>query len=1033
MKTTLLCVLVMFFSSTAFGQSVEKVIETPADATKAPVAAAASFKLAIADFVAGTPFEGVSGVIDVKMSGSAPKNDIITVLDVTCDSIRVGNFPVGTLKGTWRRSKISTQSRLQLMIEGVLGSAQLVLEADLDLDLVAKTVTLRPGPIRGALTMRLADITAITATLGKALSGRVLLDLSMSGVAESPEFSARFHLEDAALNGQKIGDLQVDWVHAKESQIGWRWMNAGRAVIDVSATLPLSFDAVARDITLRRQDPLSFTGKVLGLDSSLLKPFVRLPRGLELGLSGDVKATGTLDALTGSGQIEGVAVAGGVSAPLAIWFSTVKQEHQIDANWGEFLNGQVKSKFSLRNFLDDPEAIPRATWKGNLQAAMPTGALAAVFPSIHDANGVVKGEVKWGGIIDAPTWEGELSTAKASFTHVDLHRRIKDAKGTMKFSGQEAEWTVVGAAMPGKFEAKGTASFSPTGAETGEGLWGRWKAGAEAELTLKRFPFVQRDFPFGLVDADLKMTGEWTHSGAKVAVDVGKSRIDLIDEQLPKTKSIPFNNDIEFVDLDVDATKAGGKNLELSVTVDSVRLVGQGTDIKVGGTVHVHRQDDIVRVKGGLDTERGGVFSLFDNPFKITKGRVTLAEGNLRRAARLGEDGAPEPSAMEPVIALAAQSEVEGTYVLVRLDGAVQRPTLTLASLPAVPEYQIMTLLVTGRVDAVDDKNGNVRKAVAKLVERYHNPSLQRQLFDRLGVDKVGLGFASSITNPILTVGKQLTKTLYVETIYRHGAPAGVNMMEGHIEKRIARHWTVDTTFGEAAEGRVGVFWWAKFGGPPTKEPAPDEWDRLAPPDYSDDDDDGIANLFDLCPTEPEDIDGFQDSDGCPDPDNDGDGVADVQDKEPNVRETFNGSLDNDGAPDDAPARLVDLQSRMKPILFARNATRLSREELQVIEALGEVIRRLGPDVRILVVGHSDGKGSPQTKFRVSRERAQTVRRALIKAGVSAKQVGAEGRGDAELVDPADTPEAAALNRRAVLELSLPPAQTTDPAAMPSP
>ena len=35
--------------------------------------------------------------------------------------------------------------------------------------------------------------------------------------------------------------------------------------------------------------------------------------------------------------------------------------------------------------------------------------------------------------------------------------------------------------------------------------------------------------------------------------------------------------------------------------------------------------------------------------------------------------------------------------------------------------------------------------------------------------------------------------------------------------------------------------------------------------------------------TEPEDKDGFQDADGCPDPDNDGDGVPDAKDKCPNV------------------------------------------------------------------------------------------------------------------------------------------------------
>jgi OOP family OmpA-OmpF porin len=48
-----------------------------------------------------------------------------------------------------------------------------------------------------------------------------------------------------------------------------------------------------------------------------------------------------------------------------------------------------------------------------------------------------------------------------------------------------------------------------------------------------------------------------------------------------------------------------------------------------------------------------------------------------------------------------------------------------------------------------------------------------------------------------------------------------------------------------------------------------------------DDDGDGVPDLLDKCRTEPEDKDGFQDDDGCPDPDNDGDGVLDADDKCP--------------------------------------------------------------------------------------------------------------------------------------------------------
>lgn len=43
-------------------------------------------------------------------------------------------------------------------------------------------------------------------------------------------------------------------------------------------------------------------------------------------------------------------------------------------------------------------------------------------------------------------------------------------------------------------------------------------------------------------------------------------------------------------------------------------------------------------------------------------------------------------------------------------------------------------------------------------------------------------------------------------------------------------------------------------------------------------DGDGILDHDDKCPDEPEDKDGFEDEDGCPEPDNDRDGVADLQD-----------------------------------------------------------------------------------------------------------------------------------------------------------
>ena len=71
-----------------------------------------------------------------------------------------------------------------------------------------------------------------------------------------------------------------------------------------------------------------------------------------------------------------------------------------------------------------------------------------------------------------------------------------------------------------------------------------------------------------------------------------------------------------------------------------------------------------------------------------------------------------------------------------------------------------------------------------------------------------------------------------------------------------------------------------------------------APPKPGDRDGDGITDDVDKCPDEPEDKDGFQDEDGCPDLDNDADGIPDKDDKCPNEPEDKDGFQDEDGCPD---------------------------------------------------------------------------------------------------------------------------------------
>ncbi len=93
-------------------------------------------------------------------------------------------------------------------------------------------------------------------------------------------------------------------------------------------------------------------------------------------------------------------------------------------------------------------------------------------------------------------------------------------------------------------------------------------------------------------------------------------------------------------------------------------------------------------------------------------------------------------------------------------------------------------------------------------------------------------------------------------------------------------------------------------------------------PSVGDSDGDGYKDNDDECPMEPEDFDGFEDSDGCPDPDNDKDGIPDDLDRCPNIPEDFDGDRDHDGCPD-----ITEKDSDGDGIIDAKDACPLEPED----------------------------------------------------------------------------------------------------------
>ncbi len=199
----------------------------------------------------------------------------------------------------------------------------------------------------------------------------------------------------------------------------------------------------------------------------------------------------------------------------------------------------------------------------------------------------------------------------------------------------------------------------------------------------------------------------------------------------------------------------------------------------------------------------------------------------------------------------------------------------------------------------------------------------------------------------------------------------------------------------------VGLFGWG--AGPPPRPPPPaEEIDRDA---------DGIDAAHDDCDDRPEDRDGYQDDDGCPDIDDDGDEQLDIADRCRTKPETWNGYRDDDGCPDEVPAEVVAIAGVIRGLAFSPGSAVLPPAAAGALDHLAEILRK-HPSVRGLIIGHTDDRGSPDQRLELSQQRAESVRFYLIARGIAEDRLGAVGVGsDRPLGDNATTEGRARNNR----------------------
>jgi outer membrane protein OmpA-like peptidoglycan-associated protein len=259
----------------------------------------------------------------------------------------------------------------------------------------------------------------------------------------------------------------------------------------------------------------------------------------------------------------------------------------------------------------------------------------------------------------------------------------------------------------------------------------------------------------------------------------------------------------------------------------------------------------------------------------------------------------------------------------------------------------------------------------------------------------------------------------------------------------------------------------------------------------ADADRDGVPIPADKCPEQPEDKDGFQDDDGCPEADNDGDGVLDPSDRCANVAgpaanfgcpetdrdgdgvndredhcpdqpgpkarfgcpvmdrdadgvpddvdrcpdepETKNGKDDEDGCPEKEAEVFIEREKIVitDKIFFEFGKSRILPQSDPLLKNVAELLAKFPEVKRIRIEGHTDDVGGDDVNLELSQKRAESVRDARVKTAGGPDRLETKGYGKSKPLEPGVTDAARERNRR--VEFVILDQAASSPKTAPSP
>ncbi|GAB4530280.1 MAG: hypothetical protein Tsb0010_12040 [Parvularculaceae bacterium] len=442
--------------------------------------------------------------------------------------------------------------------------------------------------------------------------------------------------------------------------------------------------------------------------------------------------------------------------------------------------------------------------EGDLEATFRyDGAVApvlAVFPTgDHMLRGRLQADARLFGPRDALRAEGRLSLTGGVYEHFDLGARFDalSAEAQLRSPGGALILDIAAQARAGDggVAAKARAAFSGPAPEI------------SGNLTLREAKLVRRG------DFDMTASGDLTLTGAYPNFSVrGDLAVDRLDAAIPDPPAADIV-DIRVAPVDDSgqaaarvATPKGAPRrvvaLDLAINAeDQIFIRGRGVDSEWRASARIAGASDDPQISANVDLIRG-VVDFAGRRFDLTRGQIQL------QPQRPGD----------PRLNLRAESSVERrtadganetVRVAMEITGTASAPRIALSSAPALPQPDIMALILFGKpaTELTAVESLQIAQALANLAGAgpFGGPGIFDRIRRSIGVDSLRLtsGGANGSTTFGLEVGKYVAEGVYVSASQDMTRQSGLVTVEIDLTDR----FSLETELGQDANSKISLNW----------------------------------------------------------------------------------------------------------------------------------------------------------------------------------------------------------------------------------